>query len=136
MSTDNVEWLRQFAIEFLSFEASKIRSAADELAELRKRLDIRQDDDGGRHDEIDRLTAALHNAEFDNAELRKENELLRVHNKELNYSLHELRQENERLKESVAFFACTIKSGEPWTSQCQLQLDSIAAAKASKEKES
>jgi phage shock protein A len=38
-------------------------------------------------------------------------------------TIAELRQEKEQLRRTIAFFASVIKSGEPWTEQCQHEYD-------------
>lgn len=40
-----------------------------------------------------------------------------------------LKIENARLRETVAFFACTIKCGEPWAEQCEQHLRAALDAK-------
>jgi hypothetical protein len=54
--------------------ADQRRLSVSQYKALERRLDIRHDPDGGMHDEIDRLTAALHNSEFEVERLKEKHD--------------------------------------------------------------
>jgi small-conductance mechanosensitive channel len=63
LSTLEVE--RSMDQKLIEAEQGRIKELSSRLDACVKRLDVRFDDDGGGHDEIDRLTAALQNSELD-----------------------------------------------------------------------
>jgi len=44
-------------------------------------------------------------------------------------TIAELRHEISQLQRTIAFFASVIKSGEPWTEQCQHDYDRVVGSK-------
>jgi len=63
-----------------------------------------------------RMRVELAHAQTDNTELRHNIEALRT-------KILRDTAELEQLRAALGFFASVIKSGEPWTQECQRQLD-------------
>lgn len=80
-----------------------------------------------------------HRLKVDNLSLGKFSELLKIETSEIETRSDEIEQDSNsmrkklvaqnatmtRLREVISFFACVIKSGEPWTETCQQSYDEV-----------